>query len=335
MNEKAADAFRTISEVAEWLEVNPHVLRFWESKFTQIKPVKRAGGRRYYRPADLALLSGIQKLLHEDGMTIKGVQKILREQGVRAVAAMAKPLEVSTDAPTSPEPASTVSGQHPAARPSPASPVAQAPEKASPATHPAPARAPVHTQAPTTPPAQTVSPLPPTTPPQTDPETRPNDPGATPTPGAAESPSFQAPPASRDRPAPDPAAIAPRAAAAATPTPPSESATRATTAPGATAAAVPGAPLFIHRSLRAGAAAPDPTPSSASPVAPVAASADTPVAPTAPPSAPPPMRRPLPDARLTVQQALEALEPGQIPPEALRPFLDQLRALHTRMDSQA
>ncbi len=85
---KSRDAFRTISEVADWLETPAHVLRFWESKFSQVKPVKRAGGRRYYRPADMELLGGIKKLLHDDGMTIKGVQKILREQGVRHVAAL-------------------------------------------------------------------------------------------------------------------------------------------------------------------------------------------------------------------------------------------------------
>ncbi|MCT4556075.1 MAG: MerR family transcriptional regulator [Pelagimonas sp.] len=87
---KSPDAFRTISEVADWLETPAHVLRFWESKFTQVKPVKRAGGRRYYRPADMDLLFGIKKLLHDDGMTIKGVQKILREQGVKHVAALAE-----------------------------------------------------------------------------------------------------------------------------------------------------------------------------------------------------------------------------------------------------
>jgi DNA-binding transcriptional MerR regulator len=86
---KSADAFRTISEVAEILSVPAHVLRFWESRFTQVKPVKRAGGRRYYRPGDIRLLSGIRLLLHEDGMTIKGVQKILREHGVQHVANMA------------------------------------------------------------------------------------------------------------------------------------------------------------------------------------------------------------------------------------------------------
>ena len=87
--DKSPDAFRTISEVAESLETPAHVLRFWESRFPQIKPVKRAGGRRYYRPADVALLGGIRHLLHDEGMTIRGVQKILREQGVRHVAALA------------------------------------------------------------------------------------------------------------------------------------------------------------------------------------------------------------------------------------------------------
>ncbi len=93
MNGKSPDAFRTISEVAEWLGVNAHVLRFWESKFTQIKPVKRAGGRRYYRRSDMELLGGIRRLLHEDGMTIKGAQKVLRERGVRAVCALSKPVD--------------------------------------------------------------------------------------------------------------------------------------------------------------------------------------------------------------------------------------------------
>ncbi|WP_101066267.1 MerR family transcriptional regulator [Roseovarius salinarum] len=94
---KSADAFRTISEVADWLGTPAHVLRFWESKFAQVKPVKRAGGRRYYRPADMQLLGGIKKLLHEDGMTIKGVQKILREQGVKHVASLSPPLDDIVD----------------------------------------------------------------------------------------------------------------------------------------------------------------------------------------------------------------------------------------------
>lgn len=84
---KSAHAFRTISEVAELLETPTHVLRFWESRFPQVKPVKGAGGRRYYRPDDVQLLAGIKKLLHDDGMTIRGVQKLLREQGAKQVAA--------------------------------------------------------------------------------------------------------------------------------------------------------------------------------------------------------------------------------------------------------
>ena len=82
---KSADAFRTISEVADVLDVQKHVLRFWEVKFPQIRPMKRGGGRRYYRPEDMVLLRGIQHLLHAEGYTIKGVQKILREQGVEQV----------------------------------------------------------------------------------------------------------------------------------------------------------------------------------------------------------------------------------------------------------
>jgi len=89
---KSADAFRTISEVAEWLETPAHVLRFWESKFAPVKPVKRAGGRRYYRPADMRLLGGIKRLLHEEGMSIKSVQKLLREEGVKHVAALSQPI---------------------------------------------------------------------------------------------------------------------------------------------------------------------------------------------------------------------------------------------------
>ncbi|NIZ08801.1 MerR family transcriptional regulator [Pseudooceanicola sp. HF7] len=89
---KSAEAFRTISEVAEWLDTPAHVLRFWESKFSQIRPVKRAGGRRYYRPSDMELLGGIKRLLHDEGMTIKGVQKMLRDQGVGHVSAMSPSL---------------------------------------------------------------------------------------------------------------------------------------------------------------------------------------------------------------------------------------------------
>ncbi|GGH19713.1 MerR HTH family regulatory protein [Cribrihabitans marinus] len=92
---KSPDAFRTISEVAEWLGVQAHVLRFWESKFSQIRPVKRAGGRRYYRPNDMLLIGGIKKMLHDDGLTIKGVQKILREQGIAHVQSVSQSLEES------------------------------------------------------------------------------------------------------------------------------------------------------------------------------------------------------------------------------------------------
>jgi len=82
-NAKSADAFRTISEVAQELEVPQHVLRFWESKFPQVKPLKRAGGRRYYRPDDVLLLRRIRQCLYEQGYTIKGVQKLLREGALK------------------------------------------------------------------------------------------------------------------------------------------------------------------------------------------------------------------------------------------------------------
>jgi DNA-binding transcriptional MerR regulator len=84
--QKSAEAFRTISEVAIDLDMPQHVLRFWESRFAQIKPVKRAGGRRFYRPEDIDLLKGIRALLYTDGLTIKGVQKVLKEKGLRHVA---------------------------------------------------------------------------------------------------------------------------------------------------------------------------------------------------------------------------------------------------------
>lgn len=83
--DKAPDAFRTISEVADDLDVPQHVLRFWESRFNQIRPMKRAGGRRYYRADDVDLLRGIRQLLYGEGYTIRGVQRILKEQGVKFV----------------------------------------------------------------------------------------------------------------------------------------------------------------------------------------------------------------------------------------------------------
>ena len=89
--DKAPDAFRTISEVADELDVPQHVLRFWESRFPQIRPMKRAGGRRYYRPDDVDLLRGIRHLLYGQGYTIRGVQRILREQGPKFVQAVWQP----------------------------------------------------------------------------------------------------------------------------------------------------------------------------------------------------------------------------------------------------
>ena len=103
---KSAAAFRTISEVAADLDVPPHVLRFWESKFSQIKPLKRGGGRRYYRPEDIELLRRIRTLLYRDGYTIKGVQKLLRSPGVRAVAGEdAAPETATPEAAPAPQPA--------------------------------------------------------------------------------------------------------------------------------------------------------------------------------------------------------------------------------------
>ena len=83
--DKAPDAFRTISEVADDLDIPQHVLRFWETRFAQIKPMKRSGGRRYYRPDDVDLLRGIRRLLYGEGYTIRGVQRILKEHGVKSV----------------------------------------------------------------------------------------------------------------------------------------------------------------------------------------------------------------------------------------------------------
>lgn len=109
-NGKSAAAFRTISEVADDLEVPPHVLRFWETKFNQVRPLKRGGGRRYYRPEDVALLQRIRELLYREGYTIKGVQKLLRDGAVRMptagetarAAQSANPVKGGTAAPAAP-----------------------------------------------------------------------------------------------------------------------------------------------------------------------------------------------------------------------------------------
>jgi DNA-binding transcriptional MerR regulator len=87
--DKAPDAFRTISEVAQDLDIPQHVLRFWETRFSQIKPMKRSGGRRYYRPDDVDLLKGIRRLLYGEGYTIRGVQRILKEHGIKSVQNLA------------------------------------------------------------------------------------------------------------------------------------------------------------------------------------------------------------------------------------------------------
>ena len=89
---KSEKAFRNISEVSEWLATPTHVLRFWESKFSQIKPIKRAGGRRYYRPKDMLIIGGIKQLLHIEGHTIKGAKQVFREKGLNYVVGLSKPL---------------------------------------------------------------------------------------------------------------------------------------------------------------------------------------------------------------------------------------------------
>ena len=89
---KSEKAFRNISEVSEWLATPTHVLRFWESKFSQIKPIKRAGGRRYYRPKDMLIIGGIKQLLHIEGHTIKGAKQVFREKGLNYVLGLSKPL---------------------------------------------------------------------------------------------------------------------------------------------------------------------------------------------------------------------------------------------------
>ena len=114
--EKSADAFKTISEAAEELDLPQHVLRFWETRFPQIKPLKRAGGRRFYRPADVRLLAVIRKLLYGDGYTIKGVQRLLKEQGVNVLQeGFVAPSPESLAAPG--EPLEDGAGEEPAAPP--------------------------------------------------------------------------------------------------------------------------------------------------------------------------------------------------------------------------
>jgi len=99
---KGPDAFRTISEAADELNVPQHVLRFWETKFSFIRPMKRAGGRRFYRPQDIEILRGVRTLLHDDGLTIKGVQKLHKDEGVQRVLAAASGAGVSVRPATTP-----------------------------------------------------------------------------------------------------------------------------------------------------------------------------------------------------------------------------------------
>ncbi|RDE08970.1 MerR family transcriptional regulator [Pelagibacterium lacus] len=100
--DKSPDAFRTISEAAEELDLPQHVLRFWETRFAQIRPLKRGGGRRYYRPDDVQLLKGIRHLLYDQGFTIKGVQRILKEQGAKHVVAIGETGSIRPIAPQEP-----------------------------------------------------------------------------------------------------------------------------------------------------------------------------------------------------------------------------------------
>ncbi len=97
MSIKSPEAFRTISEVSKDLSLPQHVLRFWETKFAQIKPIKRGGGRRYYRPEDIELLKGIKYLLYHDGYTIRGVQKVIKESGTRKILKKESSINFFTD----------------------------------------------------------------------------------------------------------------------------------------------------------------------------------------------------------------------------------------------
>ena len=97
MSSKSPEAFRTISEVSKDLSLPQHVLRFWETKFVQIKPIKRGGGRRYYRPEDVKLLKGIKSLLYNDGYTIRGVQKVIKENGTKKLLTIQAENKVFTE----------------------------------------------------------------------------------------------------------------------------------------------------------------------------------------------------------------------------------------------
>ncbi|MDB5495016.1 MAG: transcriptional regulator, putative MerR family [Phenylobacterium sp.] len=106
---KGPEAFRTISEAADELNVPQHVLRFWETKFNFIRPMKRAGGRRFYRPSDIAVLQGVRRLLHDEGYTIKGVQRLHREQGLRRLVTAGQDEGAAAAAETVPPPDAALS----------------------------------------------------------------------------------------------------------------------------------------------------------------------------------------------------------------------------------
>ncbi|MEJ6391698.1 MerR family transcriptional regulator [Gymnodinialimonas sp. 2305UL16-5] len=191
---KSAQAFRTIREVADWLDVAAHVLRFWESKFSQIKPVKRAGGRRYYRPVDMELVGGIKVLLHDRGLTIRGVQKMISDEGVDAVMALSPPIDgiLGEDAQAAADGAEVVDLK-PAAEPDEAVEAAPATPQVSPASDRPKTEAP-----------QTTSPETSATPPT--PPSEPSD--ATPAMTPARAPDSQAPdtqPEPQPEPDPEPA----------------------------------------------------------------------------------------------------------------------------------
>lgn len=302
--DKAPDAFRTISEVAEWLGVQPHVLRFWESKFPQIKPVKRAGGRRYYRQSDMRLLGGLKKLLHEDGLTIKGAQKVLREQGVRAVQGMAPPLDEDGFEALPPED--------------------DGPEVIKVADAGAALTA--------TPPADLDVPdaaIPEASAPAFDDVVEETASDDTPDPqGSLDLPQIRRRARPMDAPAsaPSPAQPAKSERAARTPPP----ATLFDDLPEAEAPAK--APEFRSRlggmlgaeaSAQAQAAAEEPAPAEPSLAEPA------PAEPEAPPAAP----ASLPPADTPLEAALSMLHPEQVPAIRLRPIYDQLLALRSRMDA--
>jgi DNA-binding transcriptional MerR regulator len=139
---KSAEAFRTIGEVAEELAIPKHVLRFWEGRFPQIRPMKRGGGRRYYRPEDMELLRGIRALLHAEGYTIRGVQKILREHGIDQVKAAAQRIAAAKSPAAATGAATRKRGRKPIADAATAIPNSQTHAKPQPAVEAAPRASP-------------------------------------------------------------------------------------------------------------------------------------------------------------------------------------------------